>query len=227
MKFFTLTHQGSRLIPFQRAWEFQKELVEKRARDEIEDTVLFLEHTPVVTQGRGLQWTGKPREKHMPLPEVPEGTEFFEIERGGDLTWHGPGQLVVYPIVKLDGSGFGAHHDVTGYLRKFEKAFIQALAHYDLLAEARESATGVWVGDQKIASIGIAVKKWVTYHGLAVNAVNDLTPFYTFSPCGFSSEVMTSIELLRPGQGPEWRPRLEQSVARAMSPGAEIEALSI
>lgn len=196
--------------------ELQLELVEKRARGEIPDTVLFLEHEPVITRGRGLQFTGEVRERHMPAPALlPAGTAYCESERGGDLTYHGPGQLVVYPIIKLDGqSPSWPKHDVSGYLRRLELIFIDELGSLGLKAEARTQATGVWVGAKKVASIGIAVKKWVTYHGIAINVINDLSPFSLISPCGFSPEVMTSLKTLLPGC-PElqdkhaWRPWLE------------------
>jgi lipoate-protein ligase B len=176
-----------KLISYEDARGLQLALVEERARDEIPDTVLFLEHLPVVTRGRGLQFTGVARERHMPVPAaIPPGIEFCESERGGDLTYHGPGQLVIYPICKVG--------DVAAFLRLLEGTVIEVLAGgYGLRADARESATGVWVGDRKIASIGIAVRKWVTYHGIAVNIVNDLAPFHLISPCGFSPEVMTRL----------------------------------
>ena len=230
------------------ATRLQLELVDQRARDEIPDTVLFLEHKPVVTQGRGLQFTGKPRPRHMPKPAfLPAGTEFAESERGGDLTWHGPGQLVIYPIVKLDGKGVAPHHDVAGFLRGLEQALIRAIDAAVLGADrggsnmsadggafsnaagevsgrpfgkgagAKADATGVWVGDRKVASIGIAVRKWVTYHGVALNCVNDLAAFSTFSPCGFAPEVMTRLKDVLPAGalGADWRPVWERAFARA------------
>lgn len=185
------------LTAYDEASALQLDLVEKRARDEIPDTVLFLEHSPVITRGRGLQFTGVVRERHMPAPVgLPSTIEFRESERGGDLTYHGPGQLVIYPILKLDGRGFGPSHDVAAFLRGFEQVAIDLLHDYGLTAERRESATGVWVGDRKVASLGVAVRKWVTYHGMAVNVTNDLAPFRYISPCGYSSEVMTSLREL-------------------------------
>lgn len=209
------------LTSYSRARDYQQELVERRARGEIPDTVLFLEHSPVITRGRGLQFTGQPRERHMPLPlQLPREIEFSESERGGDLTYHGPGQLVVYPIVKLDGSSvFAPNHDVAGFLRGLERWFLATLQGWGLEADARESATGVWVGERKVASIGIAVRKWVTYHGIAINAVNSLEPFHLISPCGFAPEVMTSLSELLPAEsrlraGAAWRPWLEEELWR-------------
>lgn len=207
------------LVSYEAARELQLELVEKRAAGEIEDTILFLEHESVITQGRGLQFTGQPRPRHMPKPAfLPPEIAFGETERGGDLTYHGPGQLVIYPIVKLDGQGFGPDHDITAFLRKFEGAVIAALAEYGVAAESRESATGVWVGDRKIASMGIAVRKWVTYHGLAINIVNDLKPFHLISPCGFAPEVMTRLSDVAPGfDSNGWRERFEEKVRRTFT----------
>lgn len=198
--FFSLRSQGSVLVPYAGAWEFQKQLVERRVADAIPDTYLFVEHPPTITRGRGLQKKpGSDDElRAVPMEAVPPGTEYFEIERGGDLTWHGPGQLVVYPVVKLDGTGFGPNHDVGAFLRKLETVFGGWLAMQGLLTESRESATGIWTaaGDRparKIASIGIAVRKWVTYHGIGLNLANTLDGFQAISPCGFAPEVMTTL----------------------------------
>jgi len=208
------------LIPYEKASELQRKLVDLRARDQIPDTFLFLEHEPVITRGRGLQFVPGRTDKHKPLPPVlPKGVSFSESERGGDLTYHGPGQWVVYPIFKLSGDHLLApHHDIAAFLRGIEKVLIDLLSELGLQAESRENATGVWVGDKKVASIGIAIRKWVSWHGLALNVVNDLEPFYCFDPCGFQPKVMASIQSLgvwSQGQGraaafPEqWRSHLE------------------
>lgn len=208
--------------------ELQLRLVELRAQDLIPDTVLFLEHTPVITRGRGLQFTGRPRERHMPLAQpLPQGIEFYETERGGDLTYHGPGQLVIYPICKLDGSGFGPNRDVAGFLRIMEKVVVDELASWGFNAESRENATGVWIAGRKVVSAGIAVRRWVTYHGLAINCVNDLTPFQLISPCGFDADIMARLcdlmaekgnlkSLSGWADGPGWRIALESRLARRM-----------
>jgi lipoyl(octanoyl) transferase len=196
-RFWSLTG----LVGYEEAKALQQKLVDLRAQGQIPDTILFLEHRPVITRGRGLQWTGVPREKHMPPPAfLPEGTEFCESERGGDLTWHGPGQLVIYPICKLDGSTpLNPHHDIGAFLRGQEQIFCEVLDQdYGLgSARTREHATGVWLGPEeaprKIGSIGIAVRRWVIWHGHAINLVNDLKPFHLISPCGFQPEVMTRL----------------------------------
>lgn len=220
MQFWSL----SGLTPYENARLIQLKLLELRAADRIPDTVLFLEHEPVITQGRGLQFTGTPRPRHMPVPlQLPQGVSFAESERGGDLTFHGPGQLVIYPIVKLDGKGFGPNHDIGGFLRKFEQVLIDELAARGIQAESRENAAGVWAGNRKIASMGIAIRKWVTYHGMAVNCVNDLKYFQLISPCGFSPEVMTKLsDLLKDYDAKNWRTNLEQAFAQRMS--AHVDA---
>lgn len=203
------------LTPYREAHALQLRFVEERIADARPDTLLFVEHEPVVTRGRGLQWTGIARERHVPLlAQLPPGVECVDVERGGDLTYHGPGQLVVYPIVKLDGRGAFARHDVEGYLRLMEQIVIEELARWGVAAQRNPAATGVWVGmerevapldltprkiapfeltPRKIASMGIAVRKWVTYHGLALNLTTDLSHFKWITPCGFSPEVMTRL----------------------------------
>ncbi|MDR3606503.1 MAG: lipoyl(octanoyl) transferase LipB [Oligoflexia bacterium] len=232
MRFWSLRGDQGETVSYANARELQLTLLERRAADECPDTILFLEHDPVITRGRGLQFTGAPRPRHMPVPvALPPGIEFSESERGGDLTYHGPGQLVVYPIVKLDGSNpFAPHHDVTGFLRRFEQIFIDELASRGLNAEARENATGVWVGEKKVASIGIAVRKWVTYHGIAINVVNDLAPFSLISPCGFAPEVMARLSDLIPGFGTsaaDWRTDLEHGLASRIEKDAKIERITL
>lgn len=228
--------------------DLQRGLVELRARDQIPDTILFLEHSPVITRGRGLQFAGVERPRHMPIVGLlPKSIEFCESERGGDLTYHGPGQLVVYPIIKLDGRHeLAPKHDIGTFLRRFEARVIEVIneslsvvgASQDslgrpLLAHSRENATGVWVGDRKIASMGIAIRKWVTYHGMAINIVNDLKPFHLISPCGFAPEVMTRFEDLAPASSlarlGSWRAGWEQKLARKLSsdPAVRVEARSL
>ncbi len=209
------------LTPYEDVRNLQLELVELRFRDQIPDTVLMLEHEPVITRGRGLQFTGVSRPKHMPVPQfLPRPLCFAESERGGDLTYHGPGQLVVYPICKLDGSGFAPDHDVAGFLRKLEEGMIHILALEGLSASRKENAAGVWIGTQKIASIGIAVRKWVSFHGVALNCVNDLKPFHLISPCGFTPETMTRLAD-QVSLAPNWRTKLGAEIVDFMVDGSE------
>ena len=224
-------------VPYPEVAELQRLLVEKRAAGLIEDTVLFLEHEPVVTRGRGLQWTGVVRERSVPLAApLPPSIAFAESERGGDLTYHGPGQLVMYPIVKLDGSGFGPNHDIAAFLRKLELVFVAWLKGLGLESESRENATGVWADGKKVASIGIAIRKWVVWHGLAINVVNDLAPFHLISPCGFSPDVMGTLAGLMESKGLSfdragWRTWCERELADRMGEasvaGVRIRELSL
>ena len=143
-----------------------------------DDLLLIGEHERVVTLGRA---TPQPWPV-LPIPVVP-------IERGGQATWHGPGQLVAYPIVSLKDLGIG----VREYMRALETAVIAALLRFCLVAQRREGATGVWVGEQKIASMGVAVRRSVTWHGVALNVSPDLSDFALIQPCGFAPTVMTSM----------------------------------
>ncbi len=224
MKFISI--QG--LVPYDEARELQRTWVEMRARDEVPDTVFFLEHAPVITRGRGLQRKpGEVAKPSMPLNiGALKGIEYAESERGGDLTYHGPGQLVAYPIFKL---GQGPLKDIQTYLRFLEQVLIQTLAQFEIRSRVIEGATGVWVGDRKIASIGIAVRKWITSHGIALNVVNDLAPFRLFSPCGFNPEVMTSMRELKDFlfsnlEVQEWRKRIEAELLKNILIGAGISS---
>ncbi|MES1259378.1 MAG: lipoyl(octanoyl) transferase LipB, partial [Gemmatimonadota bacterium] len=150
------------------------------------DMLLLVEHDPVYTLGRATQSSS------LPLPADAlraRGADVVEIERGGDVTWHGPGQLVGYPIIHL------SHHreDLHWYLRTLEQALIDALATLDIPAERNPGKTGVWTGGRKIASIGIHVKQWVTLHGFAINVTPDLAWFEAIVPCGIHGVEMTSI----------------------------------
>ncbi len=164
---------------YETCYELQRELVERRAADEIGDVLILTEHDAVVTLGRG---TPSGATSGVDVPVV-------EIERGGEATYHGPGQLVVYPILKLpDG-----RRDLHRYLRDLEEVVIGMLGEFQLDGTRRDGLTGVWLGEKKICSIGVAVRRWVTYHGLAVNLHTDLSAFRAFHPCGLDPDVMTRL----------------------------------
>lgn len=192
----------------------QHALLEQRIRDEIPDTLLSLEHSDVITRGRGLQRPAKELQRSsteetearaMPLLSVPQGFEYAEIERGGDLTYHGPGQWVLYPIVKLGSpEGRFPKRDVDAYLRELESWLMSLIRGFELEPRRVPDASGVWVGDRKIASIGISVKKWVAYHGIALNVTTDLKKFNAISPCGFQPEVMARLRDLAPKWDSDW-----------------------
>jgi len=166
------------LVPYEEAWEIQRKLVDQRAAGTAPDTLLLLEHPPVVTRGRGT--------KVSPAPGLP----IFEVERGGEVTLHSPGQLVGYPIVYLEPG----KRDLRQFLRRLEEVLIRTLADFEIEADRREGHTGVWVGPRKIASIGVACRRWVTYHGFALNVTNDLSLFERIRPCGFDPRIMTSMQ---------------------------------
>jgi lipoate-protein ligase B len=166
----------------------QRALVERRRLGTLEhDLLLLVEHEPVVTMGRGSQASS--------LPVSPEelgrrGLDVLEVERGGDVTWHGPGQLVGYPILDLTGH----RQDLHWYLRQLEELLIGALAALDLVGSRQAGRTGVWTGGRKIASIGVHVRQWVTFHGFALNVHPDLRAFDQIVACGIAGVDMTSIE---------------------------------
>lgn len=178
-----------RIVPFKTldyraALDLQNELVETRMRDAVPDTLLLLQHPHVYTLGRGAD----ERFILRPLPDVP----IHRVSRGGQVTYHGPGQLVGYPILKLQGPD----RDVLLYLRRLEQVIIDALAEHSITASRREGLTGVWVGDEKIASIGVGIRRWVTLHGFAVNVAADLSYFDRIVPCGIDGCRMTSTVAL-------------------------------
>jgi len=174
--------------------ELQRALARRRIAGEIvDDLLLLVEHDPVITLGRGT------RADSLPLPPaelVRRGVEVAEVERGGDVTWHGPGQLVGYPILDL------ARHrpDLHWYLRRLEAALIAALDRLEVPAERNPGLTGVWTRGRKIASLGIHVKQWVTLHGFALNVTGELSGFDLIVPCGIQGVVMTSVARERGGR---------------------------
>lgn len=195
------------LIPYQEALDKQLSYVEKldRALNNHEDHpgfLIFCSHPAVVTTGRQTKpddifsWQG----------------QVIEISRGGRATYHGPSQIVVYPIISLKNPRHNrGPQEVRGYLRAFEEAIVQTLKEFGIVAigktpqkipgeVAETDETGVWIGSQKIASLGIAVKKWITYHGAAINFADDPTAFVGINPCGFKTETMVSVEKVLNGK---------------------------
>jgi lipoyl(octanoyl) transferase len=161
----------------------QKIVAQKRSDPTLADTVLLLEHNPVYTIGRTPDQTSLRGGSHLPHP-------FFQINRGGQATYHGPGQLMGYPIIDLRNCG----QDLHKYLRWIEGLLIEFLAEFEVEAQRRAGLTGVWVHERKIASIGVGVRHWITMHGFALNVCGDLSPFDQITPCGISNVAMTSIE---------------------------------
>ena len=199
--------------PYREVWARQLELVARRQRGEAADTLLLVEHPHVFTLGR--------RRAAAANVLAPGDVEVIEIERGGDVTYHGPGQLVAYPIVLLDG----AERDLHKFLRNLEEAVIRTCARLGLTTDREPGKTGVWTGPEgarkKLCSLGIACRKWVTFHGLALNVTTDLSYFARINPCGFEASIMTTMarELGRPVTVADVKPvlagRLGQTLGRA------------
>ena len=164
------------------AHALQQELVAQLAAGTSGDVLLLTEHEPVITIGRGT-----PAEEQQGLAAT--GIPVIEVERGGEATYHGPGQLVAYPILLLPEG----RRDLHGYLRDLEEVVIGVLSELGLSGLRRPGLTGVWLGERKVCSIGVAVRRWVTWHGLALNLHTDLAPFRRFHPCGLSPDVMTRV----------------------------------
>ena len=186
-------------------WRLQQELVAARQRDEVPDTLVLVEHPHVLTVGRGAR-----RDNLL----ASAGMQVFEVERGGDVTYHGPGQLVGYPILFLRED----ERDLHLYLRRLEEGIIRTLAEFAIEAGRRPGLTGVWVGPHKLASLGVAVRRWVTLHGFALNICTDLERFSTINPCGLPASVMGSMTGLlgRPVTVAEVRPPLLRHLAEVL-----------
>jgi lipoyl(octanoyl) transferase len=174
-------------VAYEDALELQRALARERISGAIpEDMLLLLEHPPVVTLGR----SAKARNLVSSADFLASrGVELFEVERGGDVTFHGPGQLVGYPIIDLKRHKVDLHW----YLRQVEEALIRTLAAYSIPAERNAGFTGVWTNGRKIASIGVHARDWVTWHGFALNVTTDLSYFDLIIPCGIDGVTMTSI----------------------------------
>jgi len=172
---------------YKEAWDLQRQIFESRLRREIPDTLLLTEHDHVFTIGK----TGDENHLLASERELSElGVEVLNVDRGGDVTYHGPGQVVGYPIIDLH-----AHYlDLHRYLRDIEEVIIQTLAEFQVRAHRDEGFTGVWVGNNKIAAIGVKVSRWITMHGFALNVNTDLTYFDRIIPCGIFHKGVTSLE---------------------------------
>ena len=168
------------------AWDQQLELVEQRRADACPDTLILTEHNPVFTIG------ARPgADQHLVWTEqilAQQGIEVVKTNRGGDITYHGPGQIVGYPIMDLREK-----KDLHAYLRDLEEVLIRTVAHFGIEAGRREGKTGIWIEERKIAAIGVAVKTWVTYHGFALNVDPDLSHFSGIVPCGITDGTVTSL----------------------------------
>lgn len=178
-------------VPYAEALELQKQLVEQRKLASIPDQLLLLEHPPVITLGVK---TRDDRSHIVASAETLEeqGVEVVESGRGGDVTYHGPGQLVGYPIIDLKPDRCDVHR----YVRDLEEVVIQAVATLGVSAHRLSRLTGVWVGDNKLAAIGVRIARWVTSHGFALNVTTKLDHFSLIVPCGITDKGITSLQLL-------------------------------
>ncbi len=175
------------LMDYQKAWDLQRDLWSRRVQGEVPDLLLLVEHPHVITLGR------RGNRSHLIAPkEVLEslGIPVYHVERGGDVTYHGPGQLVIYPIFDLKSYGYR----LIQYVEQLEEVIIRTLKDFAIEGKRDSSARGVWVNGEKIASIGVAIKRWVSFHGLALNYETDLRYFELIHPCGLVGKKMTSME---------------------------------
>lgn len=185
VKNFDVKHLG--ILDYQSAWDLQKQLQVDRVADKIPNTLLFLEHNSVYTAGR------RTEQSELPI----DGTEVINVDRGGKITWHGPGQIVGYLISKLKNPS-----DVVGFVRVIEESLIKVCAELGISAERYCQRSGVWIrdlkGDRKIAAIGIRVAKGVTTHGFALNVNPDLSAYDRIVPCGIKDALVTSVASEKP-----------------------------
>jgi lipoyl(octanoyl) transferase len=216
-------------VPYREAWALQSRLAEdRRAGSLADDLVVLLEHPPVYTMGRN----GQPR--HVPSGSEAlraAGADYVDVDRGGSVTFHGPGQLVAYPIIDLAASfpiaAHPGHGDVVQYLRALEAALIATAATYGVPVDRRPPYTGVWAGFSKLAAIGVKLARGVTTHGVALNVCTDLGWFERVVPCGIDGAGVASLETLgAPGLTPQQvAPRLAAKLAHAFSArSAEADA---
>ncbi|CAN7108804.1 unnamed protein product [Brassica rapa subsp. narinosa] len=184
-----------KLVPYKKAWTWQKRIVEQKKtlidrNQDCPDTVISLQHDPVYTMGTGSS------EDYLNFDVKDAPFDVYRTERGGEVTYHGPGQLVMYPIINLRNHEMDLHW----YLRTLEEVVINVLSSaFSIKASRVDGLTGVWVGNQKVAAIGIRVSKWITYHGLALNVTTDLTPFNSIVPCGIRDRQVGSVKGLLEG----------------------------
>jgi lipoate-protein ligase B len=177
------------IVDYGRAYELQKRLLRDHIEGRGNNILLLLQHSPVITIGRSGSRSNILAPRSL---LIAEGIEVYEIDRGGDVTYHGPGQLTGYPIIDLRYF----KKDVHWYLRMLEEVIIRVLAEYGITGERIEGYTGVWIDDEKVAAIGVAVKRWIAYHGFAFNICPDMSHFEMIRPCGIAGKGVTSLERL-------------------------------
>ncbi|MGK7940253.1 MAG: lipoyl(octanoyl) transferase LipB [Crocosphaera sp.] len=205
--------QNLGMMPYELAWEMQRSLVQQRIEDpSLDDTLLLLEHPAVYTLGTGAN------EKFVKFDPNTSPIKVHRVERGGEVTYHCPGQLVGYPILNL------RYHqpDLHWYLRQLEEVIIQVLNHYQLPGERIAGLTGVWVEGYKVAAIGIKVKRWITMHGFSINVCPDLKGFDTIIPCGIEDKPVGSVHQFLPDITLE---EIQQQIIQAFVQVFEVEII--
>ncbi|XP_074584556.1 octanoyltransferase LIP2p, chloroplastic-like [Curcuma longa] len=222
-KYFDMHKQ---VVPYTEAWSWQKSIVARRQTlaqkdEDNSDMLLVLQHPPVYTLGTGSS------EEHLNFDIQDSPYDVYRTERGGEVTYHGPGQLVVYPILNL------RHHkmDLHWYLRSLEEVVIRVLSStFSIKASRHEGLTGVWIGNQKIAAIGIRASQWITYHGLALNVTTNLTPFQFIVPCGLRDRGVCSLKNVLQAS-PNWHvgdmPLMDLTHESLMKEFSEVFQLSL
>ena len=176
------------IVDYEKALLLQNRLAEARGKEEIPDTLLLLQHPPVVTMGK----SGKAQNVLSPQVLESKNIKVIYTDRGGDVTYHGPGQLVLYPILNLRAYRLS----VPGYVWNLEETAIRLLASYGIAAGRMEKLRGVWVGQEKIAALGVHLSRWISKHGLALNVSTDLDPFSLINPCGTGRRATSMAALL-------------------------------
>ena len=174
-------HDLGKLL-YKKTWNYQKELLKKRSNNEINDTLILVEHEPVFTLGKNAD------ENHI-LQNYPDNIKTYQIERGGDVTYHGPGQLVGYPILDLRNY----KKSISWYMRSLEQVIIDTLFDYNITANRKNGLTGVWYNNEKIAALGVRVSRWITMHGFSLNVNPNLNHYKNIIPCGIFEHGVTSM----------------------------------
>jgi len=198
------------VVEYGAAYQLQKKLHQQRVRGEVEDTLLLLEHPPAITVGKAgnIENILVPRETLHQM-----GVSLYFVDRGGDVTYHAPGQLVGYPILDLSSRG----GDLKRYVRDLEEVLIRTLADFSIEAARNPQHVGVWVGRKKIASIGLSIREWVTMHGFALNVCTDLQGFSLIHACGFKDRKTASMQELL-----AFQPSMEQVIERLLQHFSEV-----
>lgn len=207
------------VVGYQDALDLQASLVEERKQDRIPDQLLLLEHPPVITLGVRTR-NDRTHVLASDASLASQGVGLFETGRGGDVTYHGPGQLVGYPIISLR-----ERRDVHRYVRDVEEVLIRAVAEFGITAARVEGLTGAWVGQEKLAAIGVRISRWITSHGFALNVNTDLSHFQLIVPCGISDRGVTSMQRLLGRAIPLMD--VEQAVTRAFAEVFDLETVEV